>query len=361
MKIHKEFEKRKKDHIHLSLSSKTQALTATYFDQIRLHHEAFPQINLEDVDLSTKLLGCDFKSPHFVSSMTAGHAGSLSINDVLASAATANQWLMAVGSQRRELVDKKASLEWKSILKNHKTLKLVSNIGIEEVITHKPKDIYNLIESTQSIGLYVHLNSIQEAFQKPGQVFFKGAKQALAQLVKDSPVPILVKEVGFGISSKTAKTLFDLGVHVVDVAGKGGTHWGVLEGLRRNSDPNDWLLDSSLVFSDWGYSTVESLLDNRKLVKKNQFWASGGVRSGLDSCKCLALGAKAVGVAQPLLKAVFNDKGNAKSRHLAHESVSKIMQKFDYELKVSMFASGVVKLSQLNTKNVVYETESIGL
>jgi len=356
MKILKEFEKRKKDHIDLALSSKTQGLTSTHFDQIRLIHEAFPQFNLDEVKLSTTLLEHDFASPHFVSSMTAGHSESLSINEVLAAAAEKNQWLMAVGSQRRELTDSKASSEWKRIVKNHKKLKLVSNIGIEEVISYKTRDILKLIESTGSIGLYVHLNPIQEAFQKPGQVFFKGAQQALRKLIKESPVPVLVKEVGFGISSKTARALFDLGVRVVDVAGKGGTHWGVLEGLRA-SGQDHWLLDSSLVFSDWGYSTVESLINNRHLVTKNHFWASGGIRSGIDSYKCLALGAQAVGVAQPILKAVFNDKNKAKSRDLALESVSKIMQKFDYELKISMFATGVIKLNKVSTSNVIYKYE----
>lgn len=344
----KTFEKRKEDHIRWALDQKTQNLTDSHFNRVRLKHEALPEINLSDVSLDVKLLKENFKSPHFVSSMTAGHKNSSSINARLALAAAHNGWLMAVGSQRRELDDMGASQEWKKIKSEYrdiKNTKFISNIGLEEVIVSPVDKILKLIESIEAIGLYIHINPLQEAFQKTDQAQFKGGLKAIEKICKKSPVPVLIKEVGFGLNQFTAQRLFDVGVDVVDVAGKGGTHWGVLEGLRDNSKQG-LLNRGSLAFIDWGYSTVESLINCKSLVVKHNIWASGGIRSGVDSLKCLALGAKAVGVAQPLMKAAIESE----------LVVSDVMQRFDYELKVAMFGTGSVNLKTLEKKKVWYET-----
>lgn len=345
---HAAFEQRKKAHIDLSLDPRTQAQTASHFEKIKLIHEALPEINLADVNLETKLLGYQFSSPHFVSSMTAGHQNSKVINMRLAKAAAKNNWLMAVGSQRRELTDVQAAFEWQVIKSASPQTQFVSNIGLEELIRQPTSEILKLTESVEALGIYVHLNPLQEAFQNKDQANFKNGLAAIKKLCKVSPVPVLVKEVGYGISKTTAQKLLLAGVEVIDVAGKGGTHWGLLEGLRDQSQAG-LLADSSLAFKDWGFSAVESLLQCKTLTKKNSFWASGGIRSGVDSAKCLALGARAVGIAQPLMKAAIE----------SDQHVLDVMTRFDYELKVALFGVGVAELKDLAKKKVCYVNGTI--
>ncbi|MCM2352523.1 MAG: type 2 isopentenyl-diphosphate Delta-isomerase [Pseudobdellovibrio sp.] len=343
-----DFEQRKKAHIDLSLDSRTQAQTASHFEKIKLIHEALPEINLSDVSLETKLLGYQFSSPHFVSSMTAGHQNSKVINLRLAKAAAEKNWLMAVGSQRRELTDSQASFEWKAIKSQSPKTQFVSNIGLEELIQQPTIEILKLTESVEALGIYIHLNPLQEAFQNKDQANFKNGLAAIKKLCKASPVPVLVKEVGYGISKTTAQKLLLAGVEVIDVAGKGGTHWGLLEGLRDQTDAG-LLADASTAFKDWGFSAVESLIQCKALTKKNHFWASGGIRTGVDSLKCLALGARAVGVAQPLMKSAIE----------SDQHVVDVMTRFDYELKVALFGVGVSNLKELAKKKVFYVNGTI--
>lgn len=343
-----DFEQRKKAHISLALDPRTQAQTASHFEKIRLVHEALPEINLSDVSLATKLLGRPFASPHFVSSMTAGHQNSQLINLRLAKAAAEKKWLMAVGSQRRELTDDQAGLEWKKIKSHSSKTQFVSNIGIEELIQQPTSKILKLTESVEALGIYIHLNSLQEAFQNKDQARFKNGLMAIKKLCKVSPIPVLVKEVGFGISKTTAQKLLSVGVSIIDVAGKGGTHWGLLEGLRDETE-SALLAHSSSAFKDWGFSAIESLIQSKTLVQKNHFWASGGIRTGVDSLKCLALGARAVGLAQPLMKAALESE----------QQVVDVMNRFDYELKVALFGVGVASIKELAKKKVWYVNGTI--
>ncbi len=324
-----EFEQRKKDHIRLSLSEQSQALDDRQFSKIKLIHNALPEMNFSDVHLSTDLLGHTFSSPHFISSMTAGHGDSRNINLRLAVAAEEKNWLMAVGSQRRELTDRTAINEWQEIRGKAPKAKFVSNIGILELIQSPVEDIIRLTENLQALGIFIHLNPLQEAFQKNANLDFSQGLKAIETLVKKLKIPVLVKEVGFGISATLIKKLIDIGVYAVDVAGTGGTHWGWIEAERQ---PEDSIERSAIdAFSDWGLSTVDCLLQAQEFVLFHPIWASGGIRNGVDSAKCLALGARAVGVAQPLMKAAVTNQ----------ESVLKLMSQFDFQLQVALFCSGM--------------------
>ena len=340
------FENRKKDHIRLALSPQSQALVKSGFTKIKLHHQALPEFDFSDVSLHVKLLGHEFSSPHFISSMTAGHEKSFPINLNLARAAKHNNWLMAVGSQRRELTDGKATAEWKKIKAEVPEVKLISNIGILELLAHSPAKVLNLAENLEAVGLFVHLNPLQEVFQNNPQVNFTGALKAIEKLVKESSIPILVKEVGFGINKELSHRLFQIGVKIVDVSGNGGTHWGQIEALRQ--EPDSLIANSADAFFDWGHSTIDCLLGLQDENLFHQIWASGGVRNGVDSAKCLAMGARAVGIAQPLMKtAVVSD-----------EVTSQLMKQFDYQLKVAMFCTGIKKCEDFLHKKVWYGPES---
>ena len=324
-----DFEQRKKDHIRLSLSDQSQSLDDSQFSKIHLIHNALPEMNITDVHLTTELLGHPFSSPHFISSMTAGHGDSTNINLRLALAAQEKNWLMAVGSQRRELTEPEARNEWKEIRKSAAKTQFVSNIGIVELIQSKVDDIVRLTENLNAIGIYVHVNPLQEAFQKNATADFSHGLKAIETLVKKIKIPVLVKEVGFGISSVLIKKLIDVGVHAVDVAGTGGTHWGWIEAHRQSEVSVERI--SIDAFKDWGQSTVDCLMHASEYVLFHPIWASGGIRSGVDSAKCLALGARAVGIAQPLMKAAVVDQA----------SVEQVMNVFDFQLKVAMFCSGI--------------------
>lgn len=336
-----EFEKRKEDHIRFALDdlSQTQDIQ-NGFHSIELSHCSLPEFNFNDVNLEAQLLGQKFQSAHYIASMTAGHGQSSVINQRLALAAQEKQWLMAVGSQRRELFDEDAQAEWKSIRKQAPRARFVSNIGIVQLIENSPEQILKLVDHVEALGIFVHLNPLQEAFQNTSEARFEGGLKAIETLVKKSSVPVLVKEVGFGITSIQAQQLFDRGVEVVDVSGRGGTHWGIIEALRKpEHSPERFSIEA---FKNWGLTTAELLTSYQDLVLFNTVWASGGIRSGVDSAKCLALGARAVGIAQPLMKAAVHSV----------DDVLVTMDIFDYQLKVAMFCTGVKKYEQFLHKKV---------
>lgn len=342
----KQFEQRKKDHIQFSLDSKSQNLASTHFEKIQLIHQALPDFNFSDVSLQTQILGHTFSSPHFISSMTAGHKDSFKINSILAKAAAEKNWLMCVGSQRRELVDSSARTEWARIRQKNTNVQFVSNIGIEELIQFPIEKIIELSRNLNSLGFIVHLNTLQEIFQK-SQANFQGSLKAIENLVSKSKVPIIIKEVGFGISTKLVSQLFEIGVQVVDVSGRGGSHWGMIESLRtpKNSLQNKAIL----AFADWGQSTIEILVNSQNVIlqmnDQQQIWASGGVRSGVDSAKCLALGAHAIGVAQPLMKAAVVA---SQSKSQKNNPLSDVMDQFDFELKTALFCTGMLSCKQMS-------------
>lgn len=336
-----EFENRKKDHIQFALDQASQlSVNARGFSQIQLIHQALPEINFAEVHLGTQLLGHHFGSAHFISSMTAGHGQGFEINRRLAMAAEQKNWLMAVGSQRRELFDEGSKKEWSQIRTEAPHVKFLSNIGLIQLIENPAEQILKMVDSLDAIGIFVHLNPLQELFQNHHDVQFSGGLKALEKLVKLSKVPVLVKEVGFGISPRLARQLFEVGVAVVDVSGSGGTHWGIIESLRKAEDSVE--KKSIEAFRDWGMTTAELLLKFQEEVLFHPVWASGGIRSGVDSAKCLALGARAVGIAQPLMKAAV----------VSQDEVLKVMDMFDFQLKVAMFCTGIKKYEEFLHKKV---------
>lgn len=338
-----DFENRKKDHIRLSLDNKTQSRSSTDFEWIQLQHLALPEINFQDVDLKTQILNHTFSSPHFISSMTAGHGDSLEINLNLALAAQKKNWLMAVGSQRRELTDPEAHKEWKKIKELAPDTKFISNIGISEVITEPVEKILTLTQTLDSIGLYVHLNPLQEVIQNKNQGQFSGGLKAIENLVKVSKIPIIIKEVGFGIHENLVKELFNRGVKAIDLSGRGGTHWGFIEAARNSEQGFD--LEFAEAFADWGISNVQLLLNLQEHVLFHSIWASGGIRSGVDSAKCLALGARAIGIAQPLMKAIVAEMQDI-------NSLVSVMDRFDQQLQVAMFSVGIKNCEEFLHKKV---------
>jgi isopentenyl-diphosphate delta-isomerase len=248
---------------------------------------------------------------------------------------------MGVGSQRRELGDATAAMEWQKIRKVAPKAKLLANIGIAQLIQTPLDAVRKLTESTEALGIFVHVNPLQEVLQPEGTTDFRNGLKAIADLVKFAGVPVIVKEVGCGFSVETLKRLQDTGIFAVDVAGKGGTHWGRIEGYR--SEEGQMLYQVAQTFQNWGLSTVQSLRNAKDARVGYEIWASGGVRSGLDVAKLCALGASRVGLAQPFLAAAL--KGDS--------ALEELLNKLELELKITMFCTGSKKISDLQTKRVV--------
>ena len=353
-------EKRKLDHIHHSLQDQNQATSpyggasqgsasqgrlenATGFSQLQLHHEALPELDFNALKLEHNFLGLKSQKPLLISCMTGGPTSSNTINHQLAELAERHGWLMGLGSQRHELETLQASqkaqnLPSQLLRKSFKRLKLLGNIGVAQLIRHGVDAVLSLTEGLEATALVVHTNPLQEALQPEGTPQFCGSRQALEKLCRRSPVPVILKETGCGFSPETLKSLTGLGLKAVDISGYGGTHWGRIEGARAQSPLQQ---AAAQTFAHWGLPTAQVLLAAEQLSLDYELWASGGLRSGLDAAKGLALGAKCAGFAQPLLKALLQ-KGKP--------GLDTLMQQIEFELKLAMFCTGSPKVIDLKGK-----------
>lgn len=340
IETNEQFENRKRDHIRLSLSPKNQATGAAGFDRIELIHEALPDLNFADISLEISSLGRKLKSPFIISSMTAGHAASPDLNARWARAAESFGWRMGVGSQRKELNDAESAAEWAKIRKAAPKVLLFGNLGLAQLIRTKVSAVEKLVDALKAEGMIIHLNSLQECLQPEGTPEFKNGVKALKELSKKLSVPVIVKETGCGISKKTVKRLKGLGLGAIDVSGFGGTHWGRIEGDRNTS--RDLRRAVAETFANWGISTVDSLQEAFSAKPDAEIWASGGVRTGLDAAKCLALGAQSVGLAAPILEAAL--KGDA--------ALETKMATVELELKTALFCTGSKTIRDLQRDKV---------
>lgn len=340
-----QFENRKRDHIKIALDPRSQTEGQNGLDSIELVHEALPEMNFKEVDISTSFFfsgtSVPLSSPIFISSMTAGHEKGREINEALARLSDRRQILMGVGSQRRELTDSNAAEEWTQVRKQAPKAKLLGNIGISQLIKTPIDDIRRLVDATEAVALFVHVNPLQEALQPEGTPNFKNSLEAIENLAKLSQVPVIVKEVGCGFSVQTLKRLESTGIFAVDVAGLGGTHWGRVEGYR--SKENELLYQVAQTFANWGVSTVQSVLNAHEARVSYEVWASGGVRNGLEVAKLLALGAKKVGLAKPFLEAALQ----------GDEALENLLNRLELELKIALFCTGSKNISELSTKRVI--------
>lgn len=341
-----QFEKRKAEHIALALDPKNQADGGTGLGNIALIHEALPNLDFNEVILSTQTLGLSVKTPFFISSMTAGHAEAEKINTLFALACETQGWALGVGSQRRELSDSHEKKNWAFLRKAAPNALIMGNLGLAQVIQTPASAILNLAEALEAQAMIIHCNPLQECLQPEGTPNFKGGLNALEKLAKALPIPVIVKETGCGFSHATLKRLNNLPIAAVDLSGRGGTHWGRIEGARASKHMH--LAHASQTFRQWGITTVDSLLQALEIHPHYELWASGGIRSGLDAAKLLAMGARMVGYAKPILEASL--KGL--------DSLINLMKIYEYELKMALFCTGCADLKQLQENHVWHLTKA---
>jgi isopentenyl-diphosphate delta-isomerase len=331
---------RKNDHIRINLEEDVRSALTTGLDDFRFIHEALPEINLDDIDLTQSLFKKTPQAPILISSMTGGTAEAARINRILAEAAQATGTVMGVGSQRAALENAEVADTFR-VRQYGPDILLFANLGAVQLnYGYSVDHCRRAVDMIEADALILHLNPLQEAVQPEGDTRFAGLAGRIAEVCKALPVPVIVKEVGWGISERTARLLFEAGVAAVDVAGAGGTSWSQVEKYRIQDER---LARVASNFRNWGIPTAESIQMVRRAAPEMQVFASGGLRGGVDIAKSIALGACLGGMAGLFLKAA--------SRSL-EDTVQTILE-IRRELQICMFACGAANLSQLQNTPMI--------
>ena len=329
-------EKRKAEHIKINLEQDVRSSLSTGLERYRFIHEALPELDLEEVETGLNLLGKWLRAPLLISSMTGGTEQAGAINRRLAQAAQQARVAMGVGSQRAALEDQRLASSFR-VRKYAPDILLFANLGAVQLnYRYGIDECRRAVEMIEADALYLHLNPLQEAVQVGGNTNFKDLAHKIEQVCRKLEVPVIVKEVGWGISERTAALLQDCGVAAIDVAGAGGTSWSQVEMYRAGEEFTRRLAAS---FVGWGIPTAESILNVRKVAPQMVVFASGGLKDGLDIAKCIALGASLGGMAGPFLKAA------AVSARKAEQEILQIAR----QIQVMMFATGARTLNDLRT------------
>jgi isopentenyl-diphosphate delta-isomerase len=328
-------QQRKRDHLRICLDTDLQSPhLSTGLEGYRFVHQALPEIDLDAIILSCELLGKNLRAPLLVSCMTGGTDEAERINLNLAHAAQRLGIAIGVGSLRAALEDPSLARTYQVRGVAQDTL-LLANLGAVQLnYGYDPEDCLRAVEMIQADALVLHLNPLQECLQPEGNTNFSNLLKRIEQVCFHMPVPVVVKEVGWGISARVAEMLHAAGVAAIDVAGAGGTSWSVVERQRAQDHKGD---NIARAFADWGIRTADSILMARRAAPRLPIIGSGGIRSGIDAAKAIALGARAAGIAAPLL-------GPAT---VGGDEVADVLEEIIDELRIAMFCIGAADLGAL--------------
>jgi len=333
---------RKDEHLNIVLSGEATALPGTSgFDAVRFEHVALPETDMQDISLSTLFLGHELGAPLLISSMTGGVDRAAQINGNLAEAAGRLNIALAVGSQRVALETGQTAGFDRSLRDKAGAVPILANLGAAQLKQWDGLDAARrAVEMIDADALIIHLNPLQEALQPGGDRDWSGLLGEIETLARMADVPIVVKEVGAGISGVLARRLVDAGVAAVDIAGSGGTSWAAVEGAR-SKDPVARAVAEP--FADWGIPTAHALADARRLCPEASLIASGGIRHGLDVARAIRLGADIAGTAAGVLDAALT-------------SVDAVIKHFEGiigALRVACFCTGSRNLAELRQARLI--------
>ncbi|MEH7383149.1 type 2 isopentenyl-diphosphate Delta-isomerase [Bacillus sp. JJ1533] len=330
-------EQRKSQHIKISLNEKvTGESITTGLESFVFIHNALPEIDFDEISIEAPFLGFTSKTPFLISSMTGGTDLAETINRNLALAAEERGWALALGSTRA-LLDSEGHASSFLMRKYAPNVPIIANLGaVQFNYGYGVEECRKIIELTEADMLVLHLNSIQEVIQENGDTNFKGLLKKIEQVCNTLGVPVGVKEVGWGIDGQTARKLIDVGISFIDVAGAGGTSWSQVEKFRAN-DPIKRV--AAEAFSDWGIPTAESIRMVREEIEDRPLIASGGIMTGLDGAKAIALGANLVGFGRSILKEATQSA----------DHVIELMKIREMELRMSMFGIGASTIQELKS------------
>ena len=346
---------RKQQHVELTIGRDvTFRHKSAGFERWEFVHNALPELDVADIDPRTRFLGKELSLPLMITGMTGGYGDALRINRGLAEVCAERRLALGVGSQRQALESKEFHRSYSVVREVAPAIPIVGNIGAAEVAKLKDAStVQRLVELIRADALAVHLNPLQEFLQPEGNTEFRGVLQSLGMLVRQLAVPVIVKEIGAGISAAVAKRLLEVGVTLIDVAGAGGTSWAGVELLRRHGKKSQKKLplkdhdEAMNVFWDWGIPTVDAVRQVSSLKAQYQSLtviASGGITNGIDVAKSIAFGADLAGAARPFLKAL--EAGGAKE-------LMSVISGWEQQVKGAMFLTGCKRISDLQRQQLV--------
>ena len=328
-------QQRKLDHLRICLDEDPQfPHLSTGLERYRFIHQALPEIDLDSVLLSCELLGKSLRAPLVMSCMTGGTDEAKHINMNLASAAQRMGVGMGVGSLRAALEDPSIAHTYQ-VRRVAPDILLMANLGAVQLnYEYDAEHCWRAVEMIQADALVLHLNPLQECLQPEGNTNFAALLEKIEQVCLHAPVPVVVKEVGWGISTRVAEMLKKAGVAAIDVAGSGGTSWSVVE---RHRAPDEKSASIAEAFADWGIPTADSILMARRAAPDVKIIGSGGIRTGIDVAKVIALGADGAGIATPLLAPAA----------VSADAVAAKLEEIIEELRIAMFCVGARDLRTL--------------
>ena len=327
---------RKSDHILINLNEDVQSSLRTGLERYHFTHNAIPEIDLSEIDIQTTFLAKRLNAPLLISSMTGGTKQADNINVSLAEAAQEKGIAMGVGSQRA-VIEEPALAAGMNLRQYAPDILLFANLGAVQLnYGYGISECERAVEMLKADALILHLNPLQEALQPEGDTCFAGILEKIGEICIKLPVPVIVKEVGWGLSKEAAVRLVETGVAAIDVAGAGGTSWSQVE-MHRAKSPERAAIAAS--FIDWGIPTADAIIEVRSALPDIPLIASGGLRTGIDVAKCFALGADLGGIAGPLLKAALKST----------EAVIEHIEQIAAQLRLSMFATGAHEIPALRS------------
>lgn len=342
-----EIARRKGEHLQLAAEMDVETRATAGWEDIHLVHDALPTIDAASVDLSTTFLGHTLRLPLVISGMTGGHGRAIAVNELLARVAERAGIAIGVGSQRAALRDPRLAPTYSIVRDTAPSAFVIANVGVSQLVKQDGeaaltvKDVREIVKMVRADALALHLNYLEESVQPEGQTRAAGSEAAVRALVRSSPVPVIAKETGAGIARATALRLRRLGVKAIDVGGVGGTSFAAIEGLRAHERGDALRMSLGERFRDWGLPTAVAVVGAS--AARLPLIATGGVRSGLDAAKALALGATIVGVGRPLLQTAL--KGE--------QACMDWLASFELELRTAVFLSGLKRASDLARTPVV--------
>ncbi len=342
---------RKQQHVNLTVSKDVAFRgKTTGFERWEFQHNALPELNVAEIDPSTSFLGKRLSLPLIISSMTGGYQDAARINRQLAEVCAEKELAMGVGSQRQAIEDTTYHRTFSIVREVAPDVPIFGNLGAAEVAKLRDaSSVKKLADLIHADAFAVHLNPLQEFLQPEGNPEFRGVLRGIEMLVRELPIPVIVKEIGAGISMKVAQRLVDVGVKIIDIAGAGGTSWAGVEILRRKGAKKT-SSDFASEFWDWGITTVDALRQVCSLKTTHSsltIISSGGIASGMDVAKSIAFGADLTGSARPMLK-VLESAGK--------KGLLKVIDDWSMSLRGAMFLTGSRTIADLQAQQLVLKS-----
>ena len=329
---------RKDAHLDLALDPLTNSGSVNSFDRLNFDHCALPEMAFSAIDLGTDFLGKRLAAPIMIGAMTGGTPRAEAINRALATVAQDQKIAFAVGSQRAALELGQSAAYLRRIAPD---IPIIGNLGGIQLAQSGGLDLAKAaIDDLQADAIAIHLNPLQEAVQPEGEHDWRGVRDAIAALVDTNMAPVIVKEVGAGISASLAADLFACGVTAVDVAGFGGTNWARIEAARRDDD-----ITPFMPFLNWGMPTVDCLIAVTKACPDQLVIASGGLRHGLDAMRAYWLGAAMMSLAGPMLKQLLDDEKTP-----SPDALGQFIDQIKRQMALTLFLTGAPDLPSFRTK-----------